>query len=374
MRYAAFALLIGLVLLGATSVWPQDQPTPAILTAPAFDFESDSALAAWWANDGQAKLALTHDKANVAHGLGALEITYTPREGAYCLFGARNLAPTPARSLRCRLKTDLPTPLVIAVQEQDKSSYHAFVCTPANQWTEVALDLSELGLTEDTQDENNKLDPEQIVSLTIADLSNLPGEVGRALGHKLGEQHLWLDDVALSPDPAPLRSTVRGKTRCVDGFEHPSIAVLPIGPVKLGFQPGAPAPRSRGSLRIAYRLGGHRWAGIVSLCGHVNLAGCTHFSCFLRSSHEGAGFAVLEERDGSKYQHALTLDGSGKWEQLRLPLSEFALDPQTKDENNRLDLDQLRIIALIVDTFNATVGEDGEATLDLDDLALSEEE
>jgi hypothetical protein len=29
------------------------------------------------------------------------------------------------------------------------------------------------------------------------------------------------------------------------------------------------------------------------------------------------------------------------------------------------------VLILVVDTFNATVGEDGEATLDLDDLVLS---
>ena len=351
----------------------EPQPAEPEPIVPAFDFEDEEALGYWFALDGEAQLGLTRDKDDVAHGQAALEIVYTPRAGVFCLFGAKNLQPLDFQSFRCAIKTDLQTPTVFSVEEQDGSKYHAFACTPQDQWKEIAFDVSEFMLADDSTDENDQLDTEQVVSLTVADLSNLEGESGRALGHKFGEQHLYLDDVELSAEPGRKRSAVRDGARRVEGFELPLICGLPLGSVKLMLQPGAPPTKGRSSLRITYRLGGHRWAGIVTGIGHVDLAGVTHFSCHVQSSHEGQAVAVLEERDGSKYEHALALNGRGEWQQVSFPLTEFERDPKTEDENNQLDSAQIRVLIVVIDTFNATVGDDGEATLDLDDLTLSAE-
>jgi hypothetical protein len=316
-------LAMAALCLTATLAWAQeaDEQAPAEdeevaeerpPIVPEFSFEDEEGITYWYALDGEAELALTREKDHVARGQASLAITYTPRAGVFCLFGARNLEPLAFQSLRCAVKTDLQTPLVFTAQEEDGSKYHFFTCIPQDQWTEVALDVGELMLTEDSQDENDQLDTEQVTELTLADLSNLEGESGRALGHKFGEQHLYLDDVQLSPEPGRKRSVQRDGDVRVDGFETPFISALPLGSVKLILQPGAPDTKGRSSLRITYRLGGHRWAGIVTGIGYLDLAGITQFSCQMRSSNEGKAQLVLEERDGSKYQAELPLDGAGR--------------------------------------------------------------
>ncbi len=366
-------VLCGLWCVG--SVGAQEEtapPTPQVLVPPSFDFEDPTTASLWYALDEEATLEITRERANVAQGKCALEITYTPRDGVFNLFGARNLAPRPCRSLRLALKTQEQTPVVISVREPDGSSYHAFIAAPADQWQRVEIDLAEMMLTEDTQDENGGLDTGQITELTIADLSNLPGEVGNAFGHKTGPQKMWLDAIELSPETVPGRSSrsLGGRLIRLDGFETPVNFCLPLGGVAVSHGPGAPGVAGRKALRLDYRLGQHRWAGVVCGAGHLNLVDTAAVTCHLRSTHQGAAAMVLEERDGSKYRHMVTLDGRNEWRTEEIPLGGFVRDPSTTDENDQLDLEQLRVVVFVVDTFDAGVGVEGLGTLWLDELGF----
>jgi len=330
-------------------------PVPA-----RFDFEAEELQQPYWFNlaqDGQ--MAITHQPMNVRAGQGALEFTYTPAEGRWALIGATPVKPEgPPRSLKFSVKTDELSSILYSVNEADGSSYQGYCSAPGGQWLDVVVDLEELVLSEDTTDENGELDADQITTVIVADLCNLPGEVGRALGIKRGVQRMWLDNLALTVEPAPKRSSqAPDGSIVVDDFNAEPVIALPIGAPELTVVAG-PQPGDK-ALKVGYRLGGHRWVGFVRAVGYLDLAGATEFCFGLNAAQPARLVIVLEERDGSKYETNVELDPTKDWEEVALPIAQFVTDPNTEDENAQVDGNQLRVIIFVVDTFNASVDAEG---------------
>jgi len=87
-------------------------------------------------------------------------------------------------------KSSNPTTLAVSLEELDKSRYTALVPVQAGEvWQEHVVELSQFALDQDSADENGQLDPGQLGTLSIADVSGIMGV----------EQSntLWLDDVLL---------------------------------------------------------------------------------------------------------------------------------------------------------------------------------
>ena len=51
-----------------------------------------------------------------------------------------------------------------------------------------------------------------------------------------------------------------------------------------------------------------------------------------------------------------------------MKLADFTPDPARNDENDALDLDQLRVVVIVADVFNALLDDKAEASLVLDDI------
>lgn len=337
-------------------------PDPVV---PAFDFEGDELAPNWTAFGQDAEVAIGTGFGDARTGQGALVLTYMPGDGNVPGVTVTPLVSQPDyTALRLSIRTSELSSIRFSLTEEDGSEYENYLAGPAGEWVTVAVALDEMMLSEQSEDENAALDPEQIVGMTIMDLCNLPGEVGRALGVKEGLQHMWLDDVMLS-QAAALPRSIRGPdaTVIVDSFEDPAILALPIGGAQMQT---IPAPGVGHAVQITYRLGGHRWAGLVRGVAHLDLAGATSFALNLMSEHRARLVAVLEERDGSKYETNIELDPEAGWTEVALPIEQFILDPTTDDENRQVDLDQLRVIILVVDTFNASVDETGRGRMLVD--------
>jgi len=345
---------------------PAEEEAPAeeaLEPAPAsFDFETEE-LGPYWFNTAQdGAMTITREAANIREGQGALEFTYTPSEGAFALIGATPIKPeAQPKSLKFSFKTDEVSAILYGVNEQDGSSYQGYCYSPGGAWEDVLVDLGELMLSQDTEDENGHLDPDQINTVIVADLCNLPGELGRALGIKRGTQHMWLDNVKLTVQPAPKRSSQAADgTTVVDDFTANLVSALPVGAPEMTIVPGA-RPGDR-ALKVGYRLGGHRWVGFVRGVSYLDLSHSNEFCLSLIAAQEARLVAVLEERDGSKYETNVALDPADGWHVVALPIADFTLDPKTQDENAQLDPDQIRVVILVVDTFNASVDEQGQGS------------
>jgi hypothetical protein len=335
-----------------------------------FDFEQDVPVDAWSTTACGATLGITHEPANVRTGSGALQLSWEATEGRLAIL---TVAPVTTdhrpRSLRLSVKLAEQSPVMYGVREADGSSYQGYLYTPGGAWHDLAVDLDELMLSEGSEDENGRLDVREITGITVADLSNLSGEAGRSLGVKQGRQHMWIDDVVLSEDLAPHRSS-RGAAgeAIIDDFDrrHPDqpIRCLPIGGPRLALVQGPDAADSS-ALRIEYDRDDYRWVGCVAAVGYLDLSEREGLSLRLRAEQAAPLQVVLEERDGSKYVARHRLDPEKGWYDLHLPFARFKPDAQTTDENDRLDLEQLRVIIPVVDSKRAEIDDGGAGAWEL---------
>jgi hypothetical protein len=331
-------------------------------TWPAhFDFEGPESTGAWCTTAPEGSVTITRNLENVRSGTGALQLEWVATDGRLAMLSASPIQlDGRARSVRLSVKVNEHSPVMYGVREADGSSYQGYMYARAGMWHDLAVDLDELMLSEGSEDENGRLDVNEIDGIVVADLSNLGGEAGKSLGIKSGRQYLWLDDVELSERLAPHRS-VRGPDGAViiDDFTRPPIRCLPIGGPRLELVSTRDGDDTS-ALRVGYDRSGYRWVGFVGAMGYLDLTDRTCICLRVRAAAPAPLIVVLEERDGSKYQVRHQLDPAKGWYSLELPFSQFKLDRQTTDENGRLDLDQLRVIIPVLDTKRAEPGDDGQ--------------
>ena len=339
---------------------PEEPAEPARPPVPAaFDFEDEGLLAYWSATDGEAILDVTTDEGAAHAGEGCLRLTYVPREGAFQQVMVRPLTDVEGKTLSLWLKTDLATPVSFGVVEQGGAFYQQFCETPPDEWTHVVTPLDSLLLSQDTRDANLRLDAADVVEIRLADLSNLPGELGDALGRKAGVQQLLLDDVAITDEEAPAVGTADEGVLLVDGFERDTIHALAIGGAVLGKGEGAAGD----GLEIVCPARTQRWMGVGMAAGHLDLADAEAMAAQFRASAPVMVSFVAEEWDGSKYSQRLKLDPDALWVETELPLDELLLEMDSDDENGELDRDQIRVILIVgdmatVQDFPITIGVD----------------
>lgn len=330
-------------------------------TLPArFDFEQDVGVEAWSTTACEATIAITNEPANVRSGRGALELEWEATEGRLAMVTAAPLVTDDRpRSLRLSVKVEGRSPVMYGVREADGSSYQGYLYSPGGTWHDLAVDLDELMLSEGSEDENGRLDVREINAISVADLSNLAGEAGKSLGIKQGRQHMWLDDVALSDELAPHRSD-RGPDGeiIIDDFDRMPILGLPIGGPDLTLTNG-PDGTDSSALRLGYSGDGYRWVGFVGAVGYLDLTEREEICLRVRAEQAAPLQVVLEERDGSKYVGRHRLDPAKGWYDVCLPFGKFKPDPQTTDENEELDVGELRVIIPVVDSRRAEIQSEG---------------
>ena len=369
------AAAVGL-LAGRAATQPEQPAPPQRAKVPAFDFEGDALDASWWALDPQAKLSITTEPANVASGKGALEFLYPARQGAFEQMGVSGLTVERASCLTLKLKAASATSVSLGVQERGGAIYQGLLWLPAGKWVSVRSRLDDLILAEGSTDANGHLDPAEITTVSLADLANLPGETGHALGWKEGEQRLWTDDLALTDDPqVPSRGRVEKLgdewLAAAEGFESDTWWVLPIRQAGLKLVEGAPKAAGRQALEFTYAIPKGRWVGFVTAPpGWMDFAGATKFHLWFRGPLDARLVVVLEERDGTKYETALKVPPDNEWHQANVPLSDFLVGDEAAGQNAQLDPGQVHRVIILVDTFDASVKANGTGTVAVDDLGM----
>lgn len=329
---------------------------------PVFDFAGPEVPEGWYTVAREGALSIVNEA-----GRRALQLDWVPETGeSWALVGVKGLTVQGRpRSLAFSFRAEGITPVMFSVSEADGSTYQGYCYTPGGRWHDLLVDLDELMLADDSEDENGRLNVDQIVALAIVDLSNLSGEVGRSLGIKHGPQRLWLADVRLSDALAPHRSgrTADGQ-RIIYDFERDPVACLPLGSPLIEPVAG-PDDADPGAIRITYDKDGYPWVGFVAGVGHLDLSREADVRLTLKTANAARLTVVLEEWDGSKYATVVKLDPTRGWYTVRLPFDRFKLDPDTEDENMALDLDQLRVIIPVVDAHHADVDAHGHGSYTL---------
>jgi len=346
---------------------------PAMAPLSMYDFEDNAQVGLWNTAVEGAVVQLATGAGNARRGQGALEFAYTPPDEAYLEVRGTVAPIAQAQTLAFSIKTTERTSLRFGVIEEDGSLYDCFLNLPAGKWTDVAIPLTDLQLGEEAQDENGRLDADQINVVYFADLANLPGELGDTLGHKNGPQRMLLDDVGITAEPAKPRSTAtrteQGSIYLVDGFESNLIRFLPMGDVKLTPVPGAPNGGAH-ALKMDYQLGERRWIGLVTGVQYLNLTGLKAVRFDAKAANDTRLHVLLEEKDGSRYDAVKDIKQVDGWTQVELDVNDFFMGFASTDENAKLDPDQIRVLIIVIDTFNTLVDANGIGSLTLDNLQL----
>ena len=127
-----------------------------------------------------------------------LELVYEPE--ADKLAGVlKSVDGLSGRALRVEVQTDRAALLVIGLVEQDGSIYRSLLSTEAGAWRQVEVPLAEFSLSDETSDENARLDPAQVGALFIADAAGFHPD-GRS-----GARALRVARCELVEEPAPVR-------------------------------------------------------------------------------------------------------------------------------------------------------------------------
>lgn len=381
MRISYLTVVFVALLVVPMQAWCQP-PDPAELEtmAPAplppgvlaqFNFEDETNAQGWAPLVEGTTLSITQEPTNVRQGQGALQFDYEPVEDFY-LFQRDGLQVAGARSLSFSVKASEKTPFLYGLAEADGSAYDAWAQLPANQWVDIEANLADLQLRPGSDDENGQLDTDQITTIVFFDLSNMPGEDGRALGWKKGPQQLWIDNVIISDRQVPSAfNTERlpdGNQRMVvANFESGVPRGLGVGGAILDLVPGDGGQ----ALKITYRVGPERWSGIVLGVQPLDLQGLERVKVRLKSTGKAAVNLVLEERgDKSHYERMVELEGGGGWQSCEAPLAEFTLSETSEDDNQQVDPAELRVLIVVVDTYNAVVDALGQGAVAVDDIEL----
>lgn len=382
------SLYLLLAVCLAVPLTAQDQPKPEAdaaveVAAPeplepvaVYDFEGDEVPPGWSTTDGEATLAITTAAADVAAGRGALEFSFAGRRGVFEQLNNQAFGSEAAEALSLKVKATSPTSLSLGVEDRDGNTYQGLLWIDAGSWVTVQARLDGLTPNQQTADGGNGPAPGQVSGFFIADLANLGGESGQALGLKTGNQKLWLDDVSLvGAANIPVRSRQerlgQDTLQVIDGFEQDVIWGLPIRQAGLALVKGAPKAPGKRALEITYRLDNGRWSGVVCAPpGSVDLAAATRLRLWASTDLNARLVIILEKKDSTKFETATKVAPDGRWHEVDLPLTDFVIDGQAPDRNRELQPGEIHRVIVLIDTFDADVRPGGEGSVTIDDLGF----
>jgi hypothetical protein len=345
-----------------------------------WSFEDD--VEGWTSLDPAGRVSVTTD-ANVVreNGGGCLEYAYTPKEGV--ISGA--VLPVPsglagAQSVRFWLRTSEYAMATVLLAEGDGSAYIAVFSSLPGAWQEVALGLDEFQPMDSTQDENGKLDVDQIAAIGFGDvifmLDAASKQMPFIMAPDLGPRMLWVDDVQVTSEPVPPRwevAQIEG-VRCVrlDSFEASPLQWLTLAGkgIEVTYDREHVA-HGEFSLRTTYNLPADKVFGVLTAPAGAPLAGMTSVKLSVMSEKPLTLFMELKERDESKYQATAQVVGGTQFEEVIVPLTDFALAGDSTDEDGKLDPDQLKEF-LIADLSAVTGAPASPNTLWFDNILFSE--
>jgi hypothetical protein len=345
------------------------------------DFESD--LGGWAAykmeqgsfgEDADSTLSITKDPKLVKSGKGSLAFQYEVTPGTIRMLGLNQpLDLTGMKSVHLWVKCSHETALIMALTETGGASYQTSITCTAGTWQEVQVNLDEFVLDDRSKDPNGKLDLDQIGSLQLFDIG---GFVATFLPDVKGSRTLWVDDFEFTTQAAPLTMGLTQVTRVtpvflIDSFESGVVRWTPIS-VEFAETPKfslfdrplvtdleAPPGGGKRSLKFAYPRQGRKIHGLMRTVEKLDLSRAVTLELWLKTSHDGTFFVSLEEKNQARYQKMLELKAADGWKSFSIPFREFTLAEDSKDDNGRLDADQLKQLS-VADVSNLLGGQDLE--------------
>lgn len=311
----------------------------------------------------------------------AMQYSYRMAKGRVPLLVRPGALPDGVGGMELTVRPDISRMLMLIIRAGGVDHRIQFLA-PGGAWTKLAANFTDFTRPAGSP----PLQPEKVEAVSLVDIEaylvNSPeGELAVAAPEGGEQRELWLDRLVLAEatpgDPAPAR---------VGSHHGEAAAWLP-----LRLRPGGPPPmvhpaypgitvtRVEGepagdSISFSYNRAAGELFVFQRDLGSYDLRGARKLNLRLRLSRPTLLLVQLKEEDGSEYSFPLIPGGmENRWRSLSLNLSEngdFGLNDESKDENHRLDIEQVREMVLI-DAGQAAGAEPGLTTIDVAGIAFS---
>lgn len=352
----------------------------ALTAGPTLAKDSNSLLKETFADDlggwqvlgPSAKVAVYVDAELKAPSPGTLRMKYGIEKGQFnlLLHSVSGDLMKQAQSIRFWARSDQSTTVALVLAEEEGGRYIATAHLDANKWQEIELSIYDFALStgpDDPKDPNGKMDLEKVTTVGFVDLAQMfATETLPGVPAPNGSRTLYLDDFEISKQSVAASTTSQGDDLRIDSFAHPQLAWLGIGVSALGRSTGSPL--STPGLRADYEQASGK---PVILLRNLNPWVLTQSKTltFEAASSKGSKLIVqLEESSGGKYNATVDIPADAmKATAVSLSFADFKPSDDSKDDNGKLDLGQVKSL-IVIDASGLFGSGSGQNTLWLGNL------
>lgn len=310
----------------------------------------ETGLGNWAAFGEGSKVSFTEEAANVKEGKGALRFDYAIKQGQFTalLNPIDNGLSKTIQSFQFWVKSDYATNLTLVLQERNGGRYLAMFAVPAKTWQRVEIEPSDFALSvdpNDPKDPDNKLDLDQVEAMALGDLNQIfiqNAQMAQLMNIQPGPHTLYVDDFLVSPQALPAPAPVAAGTVNLDLFARPQLSWISVGGMNLSRVEDKVLDGP--SLQDDYQQTAKHFAALIKGNTLGKLTGKTHLTFDVASLKSATLLVQLEEKGGGKYNTAVEVPANAQLKSVTLNFSDLKPAQDSKDANNRLDLDQVKQI------------------------------
>ncbi|MEN6644145.1 MAG: hypothetical protein ABFE08_17035 [Armatimonadia bacterium] len=341
-------IAVVMLVIAVGAVWGQG--------LPAWDFEKPEH--GWMTLDKQAELRVVNEPGHVYQGAGSLQFSFSPRQATEGDMPGVLLVPLQgivgAEGLHLALQSSTSGPLLLALREQDESTYVYMIYVQAGDWHVLDLPLSDFILEESAKDENGKLDLDQVAGLGVVDpalwlMAEAAGGKFPFFMSQPNRRDLWLDEVKMLPAaPQRLRAaTLDGApARMVEDCDGDSAYWFVLGGRNLRVGTSSDQAVEGSSLRLDYELPSKSLLAMAHVVRPGLLQGIKRVAFGVRAGAACTLAVTLKEGDKSGYTTLVEVP-EGQWQQFVLPLEKFRLNDEDVDPDTGLQPEKVTSILFI---------------------------
>ena len=200
---------------------------------------------------------------------------------------------------------------------------------------------------------NNRMDVDKIANFSIVDFGQIltaiaatNPELGALLNVPSGSHSLFLDEFMISEKGLPVSTDgALASESILDEFTRPQAAWIGIGSVTI--RTTTAQPLETPALRADFHEGPKGLMGLMKPLKLGKLVGKSQLSFTAASLKPTSIIVQFEETDGGKYNASVNLPGGSTKKEVTLSFADFKQADDSKDDNNKLDLDKVHQMLII---------------------------
>ncbi len=319
----------------------------------------------WVSLNPQAIVGLTAAQDDVLAGTSSLEVKYLFRAvntGMEGILNGSAVVPLPGGApgmagISLWFKSSKTTTALVGGRENGGGAYMAPFFAPAGMWQQVTLGLDDFYPMDEMPDPNGKLDPEQLEGLGVVDasgfLSTLLGKLPVA-GFEPGARRMYLDEVkllAVAPEKETVPYPLEGPAPVVlDSCDREAIRWIVVGGRDWKAIREADEPNDQGAgtghYRFEYTLPGGTLVAWLKPVRQGQLADTKALHLALRAGQKLTLMVSVEEKGKARYAQQIEANAGDEWTYLTIPWDDLSLEKDSKDDNGKLDPEQITLLTL----------------------------